>query len=211
VSNIVDVSEDGGQGERDRDIDKKKFLLALERYGNWPDCTRVCRPILETLIKATPDSDFDQVRRFVADLPPWPDQHQGPTIAVAKIDPQFSDLAVVWPKEENGDCRPVRLNEKNVRPASLQHHCLLYDSRNKLSHELRELVSEGEASLGHIQAYYHRTEDWNGEYWQVYQPPGFFVKMAKDILVGLRDYCLESKVEPFQRLFPGRYWYERPY
>ncbi len=207
MSNIVDLPNSGGADDGVQEIDKRRFLFAVERFGNWPDCTRVCRPYLEQLLNAAPAPEFDDVRQFVTALPPWPDGCQS-VVAVAKVDPEFSELAAIWPKTAGTDTL-LRINRTQLK--SLQHHELLYACRNKLTHEMRALISESEDSCGHTRPYYHRTTDWNGTYWQLYQPPGFLARMAEDILRGLQNYCSEKGLEPFSRLFPDRYWFERPY
>jgi len=213
MSNIIEIAADGIKTGVDQDIDKKKFLLAVERFGNWPDCTRICRPHLEELLKRATGSDFRPVRDFVATMPPWPDQSESSVVSVGMIDPHYSDLASVWPKAANDNqamLKSVPYEGRKVHLNSLQHHALLYEYRNKLVHETRATISESEDSLGHTQPYYCRVRDWNGKFWQLYQPPGFLARMAEDVLGGLRQYCLEQRIEPFSRLFPGRYWFERP-
>jgi hypothetical protein len=212
MSNVIDISNDGSKKKTVQEIDKNKFLLAVQRFGNWADCTRICRPHLEDLLKVTTDSGLDPVRKFVDGLPPWPDQYRSSTAAVEKVDPRFEDIAALWPKktqDSGNELRSVTYHKSKVHLELLQHHQLLYACRNKLVHEIRMTTPESEESSGHIQPYYHRVNDWNGKFWQIYHPPGFLAEMAENILSGLRIYCLDHKIEPLSRLVSNRDWYER--
>jgi hypothetical protein len=204
ITDATDLREAPGKESDPEQVNKPKFLKAIERYGKWPSYNKVSYVFLKLLLSKTEDPKFGGVKKHMAGVPDWPDES---IVSISRdLDEEWFEKN--WPRDS---CqKPVKIAKKTFR--DLRHDMLFYHFRNKLVHEVRAVNPEYETNLDEKYPFYHRGQDCTAEpnrrFYHLVHTPQFVKTLALNILDGLATDCRRNQIDPWKHLAKEPYWSE---
>lgn len=204
MSDVIDPAECADAPSNERQQDKWKLLVAIKRYGNWPNHDKVSLPRLSRLLERTTDPNFDSLRNcanHILKTTPWP---EGGLIPISN-DPSLSWLEAIWPRSAEG--KPLKINQCDYN--DLRHDRILYSFRNKLVHETRQVIPEGPDTAPEPGPFYHRRRtvaDPVKELWILKHPSKFIEELTMNVLRGLVADHRQRQIDPGERLWTDQLW-----
>jgi hypothetical protein len=185
------------RGNRDR------FTRTIQRFGEWPDASRVSLPHLQALLSIVPDPEFEELRKFVAErIRAW---SPGDFVDVSR-DLEIETARSKWPKD-NALKSPVG----DVTLEALQHSHLLYAYRNLLVHEFRDLPDPMSRHERDTPVYLTRISmdaEVDVPRWYLYYPTGFFQALTERIIGRVGEYLTSNGLDPTQQFTSAEFLVE---
>src|SRR5690606_25823520 len=137
------------------DSNRIRFTRVVEKFGDWPDCSRVSPPHVTYVLNQLRAPEFEPAREFFKDVI---DKNSSGKLIELGEDPELNDLKIYW---------PVPVEQKIYNQLSLTsftHLNLLYSYRNSLVHEFREPGKGMEFHNDHLSPCYHGVTSFEGEH-----------------------------------------------
>ncbi len=194
LSNIIYGSKDN----------RKRFVTFLEKFGDWPDGARMSIPHLHRALELDLSPDLELLRLHIRDeLDTWRKSNGeislGNDIEKAKVIDLFPSGA---------DHRLI-----GIDIPKFNHYNLMYESRNGLVHEFREL-GYGFEDLSSKSPFYHQspiTINSNKEpySWELVYPFEFVVSLIKTTLKNLESYLKRNDLNPDRHIRFGSYFFSK--
>jgi len=180
---------------------RERFVLCLENFSEWKNCSKISLPHLVRLLEFTPEPEYSKIREFAFST--YKQWISGSIVNLEK-DPEFEEVKNYWPKGQE-NIEPI----KGVSLSSLKHIHLFYTYRNSIVHELRNLgYGIEELSLEKEPSYHAMTMEDGKDTWQLVYPLGFFENICETCLKNLEKYLISNNINPYNSFKFGSYWKE---
>jgi len=187
---------------------RDRFVKLIHNYSGWVDSERISLPHLVAALERTPDSRFEQIRKFAySKLRDW---GSGGPVYLDK-DPSFLQVQSLWPKE-NGAL--VCIEGLQIELRRLRQVEMIYEYRNYLVHESSQptVGFEQEDDLkpfyesfdDHVTVFDNKVSEWHLVY-----PSGFLEQLCKCCLSSIEQYLLTNSRDPYESFKDGWYLVER--
>lgn len=199
---------------------RSRFTEFITNFCSWGDNDRISLPHLFRFFRLVNDPIFSELRKFAQEeLEKWPEN----AIIPLSHDPKLSEIAPRWPsgwkKRIDENHRLARITHESFR-----HADFLWNLRNSVAHELRELGYGFEIKYGADEPHYYmydkdiETSEKSAKpildieagklTWELVYPIKFIEKLVDSGHKNLKDYCASNRVNPFSAYTFGTYWIE---
>lgn len=181
---------------------RERFTSFLEKFGDWADGARLSIPHLNRALELDMDPALETLRQHVREqLESW---GQLQNIHLDN-DLEKEEVVKKLPKGTEHKLARIKLDRYN-------HYNLVYEARNGLVHEFRELGYGNEAP-GSKEPYYHTmtilgVSDEKADSWELVYPLGFLVSLTKTALANLGVYLKRNNLNPDRHFRFGSYFFE---
>lgn len=179
---------------------RQRFVNFINQFSNWKNSTKVSIPHLIKLLDLNPKQENNTLREYcIKQINNWS--------IVGKIpldkDAEYDEIKLLWQKKIHGPF-------ENINIEYLQHVHLMYNYRNCLLHEFREL-GYGIEFESDESPYYHFmiNRKTNINSWELVYPTKFFDKLCENSLKNLEKYLHENKLDPYKNYYFGSFWLEK--
>jgi hypothetical protein len=183
---------------------RERVVGFIKKFCDWPESDRVSLSHLYQLVSTKIEPELAELRNFtIRNMSQW----TGGDIVLLGRDPLFTEVEKIWPNK-NG--KPILIDDIGLN--WLQHCHLFYSYRNSLVHEFKtagyhaELFEMDEPY--YVQVIEYRSEDSRERIrsWQLQYTATFFKRLCKSALSNLENYLIQNRIDPIERLEPGKYW-----
>jgi len=182
---------------------RERVIASLKRFSNWKEGYNISLSHLLRLLNKTSDPNFEELRLFAKEeFIKWT---SGELVELSR-DLQYDKVKKLWPSSSE-----YKILLDGVSIDSLTHFHLLYTYRNSLVHQLRAPSTSFDRDYHDYPFYMHLTSlgpnlKPKEHHWVLNYPVNFFTIISTTLFDTIKDYYLNSELNPYDMFITGNYW-----